>query len=443
MTTTAPAQTSTPARPRPKRETRSDRSSAPLLRLLDRLGLSGQGLRVRLWNGAVLEAQGKAVATIQIRSPRTFAHLAAAPGELGLARAFLVGDVDVEGDLESTLRACRRALAGGGHPSRGEAARALRAAVLAGALRKLPRAPASEVRLSGRRHSPDRDAAAAAHHYDLPEAFYRLLLGPSLTYSCAYFREPGIGLADAQDAKHDLILRKLGVGRGTRLLDVGCGWGSLALRAAGTGARVVGITNSAEQAAAAGRRVAEAGLAERVEIRLQDYRDIDDGPFDAIASVGMVEHVGTQNLEPYFHHLRALLPPGGRLLNHGISRNYPIEPMSSNRNFFQRYIFPDGELQPVGTMVAAMGAAGLEIRDVESLREHYRLTVRCWLDALDGSPAEAVGLAGEERTRAWRLYLAAAADAFGRGAVSLHQVLGIVRHGDGSSHMPLTRADWP
>ena len=439
MTTTAPAERAAPA----ERQRRLDRSSAALLRALERLGLADQGLRVRLWNGAVLEPRGRAAGTIEIRSPRLFAHLAASPGELGLARAFILGDVDFRGDLETALRCCRLALAGGGRPSRAEAARAARAALVAGAWRELPRPPASEVRLSGRRHTPDRDAEAAAHHYDLPEAFYRLLLGPSLTYSCAYFREPEAGLAEAQDAKHDLILRKLGVGEGTRFLDVGCGWGSLALRAGATGARVVGITNSAEQAAAAGRRVAEAGLADRVEIRLQDYRDIGDGPYDAIASVGMVEHVGTDNLEPYFQRLRSLLPPGGRLLNHGISRNYPLEPLVGKRNFFNRYIFPDGELQPVGTMVAAMGAAGFEIRDVESLREHYRLTLRRWLDTLDESFDEAIRLAGEERARAWRLYVAAAADAFGRGATSLHQVLGIVRHSDGSSAMPLTRAGWP
>jgi cyclopropane-fatty-acyl-phospholipid synthase len=418
-------------------EHETDSDSSALLTLAKRLDLPGERIAVRLWNGAALETEAPPVATIRVRSPRALAELVTAPGELGLARAFVRGDLDVDGDLEAALAAGRRALAANGRPPASDVVRAARAILATGALRGRRRPPSLERRLAGRRHSRVRDAAAIAHHYDAPEDFYRLILGPSMTYSCAYFREPEMGLEAAQEAKHDLILRKLGLGAEARLLDVGCGWGSLALRAGAAGVRVVGVTISADQARVARRRVAETGLGDRVEIRLQDYRDVRDGPYDAVASVGMVEHVGRRNLSAYYRHLHALLGPGGRLLNHGITgvRDRPF----GRRSFIQRYVFPDGELHRVSTGVTTMEAASFEIRDVESLREHYARTLRCWVRNLETSFAQAARLAGVERARAWRLYMSGSAAAFAEGRIGLHQILGVVPAADGTSGMPPTR----
>jgi cyclopropane-fatty-acyl-phospholipid synthase len=307
-------------------------------------------------------------------------------------------------------------------------------------LRPLP-PPLEETRLRARRHGRRRDAAAIAHHYDVSNDFYRMVLGPSLTYSCAVW-DGTTRLEDAQAAKHELISRKLDLQPGMRLLDVGCGWGSMLLHAAQHhGVRAVGVTVSARQAELARARVADAGLADRVEVRLEDYRDIDDGPYDAISSIGMFEHVGRARLGDYFVGLHALLRPGGRLLNHGISRPSAGPARLARRSFIDRFVFPDGELHEVGSVVSAMQHAGFEARHLEGLREQYALTLRAWAANLDGNWDAAVAEVGERRARIWRLYMAGCALGFEDGGTQVHQILGVRAASAGSSGMP-TRARW-
>ena len=283
--------------------------------------------------------------------------------------------------------------------------------------------------------------------------FYRLVLGPSMTYSCARFAADGdqggdpanatVSLEDAQAAKHDLVCRKLGLDRapGLRLLDVGCGWGSMAIHAATRyQAKVVGVTISEAQAELARKRAAEAGVGDQIEIRLQDYRDVAGEQFDAISSIGMFEHVGSERTAEYFSTLRALLPAHGRLLNHAISS--PGGSRIGKRSFIGRYVFPDGELLDVGETTLAMERAGFEVRDVEALREHYALTLRQWVANLENGWEQAVELVGVRRARVWRLYMAASALGFEDGGIGLHQVLGVVPDGGGASAMPGTRRGW-
>jgi cyclopropane-fatty-acyl-phospholipid synthase len=383
-------------------------------------------LSVRCWDGS--EAIVEGAPTLVVRHPRALCRLAYAPGELGLARAYVSEDLDVEGDLYAALSFPDEL------PSRPDLHLDRRAlARLAGPLLRLgvlglPAAPPpEEARLWGFRHSLHRDRNAVSHHYDVGNDFYRLLLGPSLVYSCAYFPEPAATLEQAQEAKLDLVCRKLGLQSGMRLLDVGCGWGSLALHAAARyGVSVTAVTISAAQAELARRRVADAGLAERVEVRLQDYREVIDGPFDAISSIGMAEHVGLAQLPLYAARLYALLPPGGRLLNQAIARGPAAGPERPDpRSFLTRYVFPDGELQPLATHVRVLEEAGFEVCDVEALRRHYALTCRAWVSNLERRWDEAVRLSSPGRARVWRLYLAGSALAFERDRVGVNQVLAV------------------
>jgi cyclopropane-fatty-acyl-phospholipid synthase len=328
-----------------------------------------------------------------------------------------------------------------------------------GVLRSPP-PPPEEAQLSGGLHTRARDRAAISHHYDVSNDFYRLVLGPSMVYSCAVWESPDVSLEEAQAAKLELICRKLDLQPGMRLLDVGCGWGGMILHAARHhGVEAVGVTLSGEQAELARARVAEAGLSDRVEIRLQDYRDVADGPYDAISSIGMFEHVGRNRMEEYFRDLHQLLPPGGRLLNHAISR--PGYPQGEDRlgrakaisrrvatavgssytsriesDLMRRYVFPDGELHEVGVVVSMMQENGFEVRHLESIREHYALTLRHWVSNLEANWDAAVAEAGEGRARIWRLYMAASALNFDLGGVTVQQVLA-VKPDDGDSHMPL------
>jgi cyclopropane-fatty-acyl-phospholipid synthase len=376
-------------------------------------------------------------ATIVVKSRDALRRIVTAPGELGFARAYVAGDLDVEGDIFAAL-ALRDHL-----PSvrlrLPELASAVRELGWSG-LRPLP-APPEEARLRGRRHSKERDAAAIRHHYDVSNDFYAIVLGPSLTYSCAVFATPDTTLEDAQAAKHDLVCRKLGLEPGGRFLDVGCGWGSMVLHAAGRyDVNATGVTISRAQADLAAKRVAEAGLSDRADIRMQDYRDVADGPFDAISSIGMFEHVGESLLAEYFGRLRELLPRGGRLLNHGISRPPGHRARIARGSFIDRYVFPDGELHEVGRVVSVMQNAGFEVRHVESLREHYALTLRHWVANLEAQWDDAVALVGRARARVWRLYMAVSAVNFEEGRMQIHQVLA-VRSDGGHSAMPL-RPDW-
>jgi cyclopropane-fatty-acyl-phospholipid synthase len=398
-------------------------------------------IAVRAYDGSRL-GPADSPATLLVRSPAVFRRLVTAPGGLGLARAYVCGELDVEGDLYGALAALRDRIPDLRAFGARQWAQVLR---LAGSslgrtgLHPLP-VPPEEVRLGGIRHSRERDAAAIAHHYDVSNAFYRMVLGPSMTYSCAVWERPApdVTLEDAQAEKVELVCHKLALEPGMRLLDVGCGWGGMVLHAAANhGVRAVGVTLSRRQAEWAEKAVAEAGLADRVEIRYQDYRDVRDGPFDAISSIGMFEHVGLSQLGVYFGGLRRLLRPGGRLLNHGISR-----PPNAGRTrfrpkgFIDRYVFPDSELHEVGSVVTTIQRSGLEVRHLESLREHYALTLRAWVRNLDASWDDAVAEVGSGRARVWRLYMAASALNFEAGRAQVHQVLA-VRLDGGRSRLPL------
>jgi cyclopropane-fatty-acyl-phospholipid synthase len=403
---------------------------------------------VEAYDGSRVDPRTKR-ATVIIRRPEAIARLVRAPGELGLTRAYVAGDLDLAGDPYTLLELGFT----GGAPQLGTGA-------LLGILRSAgsrawrsvlspPPPPAEEARLRGFLHSRGRDAQAIAHHYDVSNEFYAMVLGPSMTYSCAVFEDPDEPLEVAQARKYELICAKLDLQPGERLLDVGCGWGSMLIHAARHhGVTGVGITLSREQAELARVRVAEAGLADRIEIRIQDYRDITDGPFDAISSIGMFEHVGRIAMQAYARQLHALLAEGGRLLNHAISRPVVMgsdEPLSPLRmtmrrvavavgsripskidsELMRRYVFPDAELHEVGSTVSLLNEVGLEVRHSENLREHYALTLRRWVQNLDAHWSEAVAEVGEGRARVWRLYMAACALGFERHSTEVHQVLAV------------------
>jgi cyclopropane-fatty-acyl-phospholipid synthase len=415
-------------------------AAAAVRPLLEHLLGPAPRMRIQLWDGSTYGGDDGPGA-LRIRTPDALRRILWAPGELGLARAYVCGEIDVDGDIIDVVAALRDATPE--HLGAGILPVALRAARRAGALgRPLP-PPAEEASVRGRKHSKQRDGQAVRHHYDVGNDFYEIVLGDAMTYSCAYFDRPERSLHEAQAAKHELVCRKLGLHErpGARVLDVGCGWGSMALHAARHhGARVVGITISPEQAKRAVERVATAGLDAQVEIRLQDYRDLGIEEFDAIASIGMFEHVGKRRMAEYFHTLRTHLRPEGRLLNHAISSTDGSR--LGGRSFTGRYVFPDGELLDVGEVVLAMERAGFEVRDVQSLREHYAVTLRHWVANLDARWDDAVALVGEARARVWRLYMAGSAVGFEDGGISLHQVLGVIPSPAGGSGMPRTRDGW-
>jgi cyclopropane-fatty-acyl-phospholipid synthase len=421
------------------------RGAAGVVDELGRLLLGGPiPMSVRCWDGSESVVEG--APTLIVSHPRALRRLVYAPGELGLARAYVSGDLDVEGDLYAALSLADRL------PARPELrldrralARLARPLLRLGALGPPLPPPLEEARLGGLRHSLGRDRNAISHHYDVGNDFYRLLLGPSLVYSCAYFREPTATLDQAQEAKLDLVCSKLGLQAGMRLLDVGCGWGSLALHAATRyGVVVTAVTISAAQADLARRRISEAGLAERVEVRLQDYREVVDGPFDAIASIGMAEHVGVSHLPLYAARLYSLLRPGARLLNQAIARGPAAGPDRPDpRSFLTRYVFPDGELQPLAAHVRVLEEAGFEVTDVEGLRRHYALTCRAWVSNLGRRWDEAVRLSSPGQARVWRLYLAGSALAFEGHRVGVNQVLAVKPGPRGADRIPLTRNRLP
>ena len=376
--------------------------------------------RVELWDGSTLPAtDGAGGPTFRVRSPRALGHVLRAPGQLGLGRAYVSGDIEVD-DMDRVLELLDGYVA---PPLDARSkARLAAAAVRAGGLRKPPRAPAAELRPRGRRHSRQRDRRAVRHHYDVSNEFFRLILGESMTYSCAIFSRGAQTLEDAQRAKLDLVCAKLDLRAGQRVLDLGCGWGSFALHAADAhGVHVTGITLSEPQAVLARERAAAAGLADRIEIRLADYRDLAHEQFDAIASIGMVEHVGSANIDAYARRLASVLRPDGRLLNQGIARLRHGDPEAGP--FSERFVFPDAAPLHLSRVLAALEAAGLEPTHVEGFRPDYARTLREWSRNLDYYHERALTLIGPERMRVWQLYLSAARRGFEAGFTSIFQVV--------------------
>jgi cyclopropane-fatty-acyl-phospholipid synthase len=379
---------------------------------------------------------------IEVRSPLALTYLMSSPGDLGLARAYVAGALDVKGDLYTALHALAAQVD------------QLTTADRVWLLRKLGSThlhrvapPAEELpsrlrrTVKGLRHSKARDSSAIANHYDVSNRFYELVLGPSMAYTCAVFPKAEASLEEAQANKFDLVCRKLGLKPGMRLLDVGCGWGGMAEHAAEHyGVTVLGVTLSREQASWAQKDIVTKGLADRAEVRHSDYRDITETDFDAISSIGLTEHIGARNLDSYFGFLAKRLKPGGRLLNHCITNPDTSVPHHS-RGFIDRYVFPDGELEAVGEIVTAMHDSGLEVRHSENLREHYASTLAGWCANLDEHWDEAVAEAGAGRSRVWALYMAACRLAFERREIELHQVLGVKVEPGGEAHLPL-RPDW-
>jgi cyclopropane-fatty-acyl-phospholipid synthase len=382
---------------------------------------------------------------ITVRSPVAVAYLAQAPGALGLARAYVSGHLDVDGDMYTAL--ARMMQAQQADISAAGRLRLLRE--LGGPKLLLPRIPPppQEVRvnrrwLSGKRHSKQRDASAISHHYDVSNRFYEWVLGPSMAYTCACYPRPDASLEEAQAYKHDLVARKLGLRPGMRLLDVGCGWGGMVRHAAREyGVQALGVTLSKQQASWAQHAIEEQGLSGLAEVRHLDYRDVTEGDFDAVSSIGLTEHIGQAQLPGYFSFLLGKLRPEGRLLNHCITRPDNQGPARVAGGFINRYVFPDGELEGPGFLLSLMNDTGFEVRHEENLREHYALTLAGWCANLDAHWDEAVAEVGEGTARVWRLYMAGSRLGFERNVVQLHQILGVKLGTDGQSGMPL-RPDW-
>jgi cyclopropane-fatty-acyl-phospholipid synthase len=398
----------------------------------------------RAYDGSASGAAGAPV-RMTIRSPVAVSYLAQAPGPLGLARAYVSGHIDLDGDMYTALT--RMAHVQAQQLDLAERLRLLRE--LGGPTLLFPRVPPppQEVRvrrrwMGGQRHSKGRDASAISHHYDVSNTFYEWVLGPSMAYTCACYPHEDASLEEAQAYKHELVARKLGLRPGMRLLDVGCGWGGMVRHAAREhGVKALGVTLSAQQAAWAQRAIEREGLAALAEVRHLDYRDVAEAGFDAVSSIGLTEHIGKAKLPGYFALLFGKLKPGGRLLNHCITRPDNAGPSRVAGGFINRYVFPDGELEGPGHLVSVMNGAGFEIRHEENLREHYSRTLAAWCANLDVHWDEAVAEVGQGTARVWRLYMAGSRLGFDRNAVELHQILGVKLDVEGSAHMPL-RPDW-
>ncbi len=393
--------------------------TAPLRREIE-AALPDRPFALRFWDGGEVEATGPGAPTFTFRSPKALAHVVRAPGELGLGRAYAAGLLEVD-DLEGALRVVDTF-----EPPPIPVRRRVR---LAGALLracglvKPPAPPEIELRLRGERHTISRDRRAVRHHYDAGNDFFALFLDSSMTYSCALFSRGAKTLEEAQEAKLELVCTKLGLERGERVLDVGCGWGSFAIHAARNhGAKVLGVTLSEPQAQLARERARAQGVSELVEIRVADYREVTEEPFDAVASIGMVEHVGEERIDLYARRLAALLRPGGRLLNHGIAKLKDFDTPDEGA-FSERFVFPDGVPLPLSRIELAVERAGLATRHVEGLPQDYAETLRHWIARFDDNYDEAVRIAGVERARVWQLYLRAARLGFQTGWASVYQVL--------------------
>jgi cyclopropane-fatty-acyl-phospholipid synthase len=393
------------------------RSTEPLRRELAAT-LPERPFTVTFWDGTELPATNGGGPALHVRSPAALAHALRAPGQLGIGRAYVSGAIEVD-DIDEAMAAILNY-----QPPPIDRAAQLRLALAAARAMgpmKPPPVPEMELRPRGRRHSIERDKRSVTHHYDVSNDFFALWLDKSMTYSCAFFSRDGSSLEAAQTAKLDLICTKLALEQGERMLDVGCGWGSLAIYAAREhGVSVTGITLSEPQAALARQRAQEAGVGDRVDIRVMDYRELTGEPFDKIASIGMVEHVGSVQIDEYAHTLARLLRPGGQLLNHGIARLRVGDPEAGP--FSERYVFPDAAPLHLSRIQTAIERAGLETQHVEGFREDYAETLKHWARRLDDHREEGERLVGPERMRVWRLYLRAARNNFVSGFTSVYQV---------------------
>jgi cyclopropane-fatty-acyl-phospholipid synthase len=393
--------------------------TAPLRREIA-AALPERPFAIRFWDGTVVEATRPDAPTFSFVSPEALAHVIRAPGELGLGRAYVLGLIETD-DIEKSLRVVDTFEPPRLSPK--QMARLGVALVRACGLVKPPRPPASELRLTGERHTPGRDRRAVRYHYDAGNEFFSLFLDPSMTYSCAYFRGGATTLEEAQRAKLDLVCSKLELREGESVLDVGCGWGSFAIHAASThGVRVLGVTLSEEQVKLGRERVREAGLEGQIQLRLADYRELGGESFDAISSIGMVEHVGEERIDLYMRALSDLLRPAGRLLNHGIAKLMDFDTKDEGA-FSERFVFPDGVPLPLSRVELAMERTGLVTRHVEGLPQDYAETLKYWIASFEERYDDAVRLAGSERARVWKIYLRAARQGFLTGWASVYQVL--------------------
>ena len=394
----------------------------------------GQDVPIRIvaYDGSKAGPDRSEVA-LKILTPRALARLATAPGTLGLARAYVTGELEVDGDVYDVLNAMADLTLQ--DLSRKEQLQ-LASRLFPVWLRHRQPPPEFEYRPPGRLHSKARDSKAISHHYDVSNRFYEWVLGPSMAYTCAVYATKDTTLEEAQAAKHELVAQKLALKPGMRLLDVGCGWGGMVMHAAAEhGVKALGVTLSRNQAEWAQAEIERRGLGDLAEVRHLDYRDAPESEFDAISSIGLTEHIGKANLPSYFASLYERLRPEGRLLNHCITQ--PRTPTRKLDAFIARYVFPDGQLEPVGHLISVMNDSGFEVRHEENFREHYALTLAGWCRNLEAHWDEAVAEVGLGRARVWRLYMAACRLGFERDNIQLHQVLG-VRLGDRSrSGFPL------
>ncbi|MBD8507196.1 class I SAM-dependent methyltransferase [Hoyosella sp. G463] len=380
---------------------------------------------------------------MHLRSPRGLRYLASAPGDLGMARAYVSGDLVITGahpgDPYTLMKVLTKEVTVR-RPSPVELATIVRSL---GWQNLRPIAPPPQEHqprwrriAQGLLHSRARDAAAIQHHYDVSNEFYQHVLGPSMTYTCATYATEDTSLEDAQEAKYALVHDKLGLREGDRLLDVGCGWGGMARYAAKRGVTVIGATLSRQQAEWAQDAIAREGLEDRAEVRFSDYRDIPESGFDAISSIGLTEHIGVRNYQSYFRFLHSKLRPGGRLLNHCITR--PSNRISEHAGeFIDRYVFPDAELAAPGRLINEIHDAGFEVRHEENLREHYALTLRDWNANLARHWDECVAASDEGTARVWGLYIAGSRVAFEKNSIQLHQILAVKPTSSGDAQVPL------
>ncbi|HEX9030226.1 MAG TPA: cyclopropane-fatty-acyl-phospholipid synthase family protein [Streptosporangiaceae bacterium] len=416
----------------------------PLAEVFERVAGASADVEFAAYDGSTAGKQGSDI-KISVKSPVAVSYLAQAPGALGLARAYVTGHLDIDGDMYTALAR----LAGA---QRIDLPLSERLSILSelggpGLLLRRVAPPPQEVRvnrrwLSGRRHSKGRDASAISHHYDVSNTFYEWVLGPSMAYTCACYPSAAASLERAQEYKFDLVARKIALAPGMRLLDVGCGWGGMVMHAARNyGVRALGVTLSEQQAAWAQRAIKEAGLEDLAEVRHLDYREVPETGFDAISSIGLTEHIGKAQLPGYFGFLYGKLNTGGRLLNHCITRPDNHGPARVTDGFIYRYVFPDGELEGPGYLLSQMHDAGFEVRHEENLREHYAMTLAAWCANLDARWDDAVAEVGQATARVWRLYMAGSRLGFEQNQIQLHQILGVKLDADGRSGMSL-RPEW-